>query len=164
MSIRPARPDEIGTFYELWEEFLYDHHPKGGVEVTTEALNEAGRLFQAYVGGSKLGTCMFWVDEDGAPQGVSLAGEPMGYFDMHSDLKKCSILYGLFIREAFRGHGRGLELARESARMDVEKGFMTGCTIIKAGNEPPQALLKKTGGKLVDLRYTLDLPKETPNG
>ena len=158
MGVRSARLDEIGKFYELWEEFLDEHNPAAGVLVdNTRALNEAGRLFQAYVGGSKNGSCHFWVDGDDVPQGVFLTGEPLGYFDMFDEPEKCNIMYGMYVRKTWRGGKASVELAREGARIELAKGFVTGVTVIKAGNEKPMKLAKQLNAKLIDQRFSFDI-------
>jgi hypothetical protein len=156
VTVRSARLDEIGKFYELWEEFLEEHHPVGGVLVNERALDEGGRLFQTYVGGSQLGNCYFWVDENDVPQGFFLSGEPIGFFDMFDALENCAIVYGVYVRKSHRGPA-GMELATEAAKRDLKRGIKTGCTVVKAGNEKGRSLVERTGATLVDMRYAFDL-------
>jgi len=158
MGMRSARLDEITTFYELWQEYLDEHPPASkDPEAKAKALAEAGRLFHLYVSGSKNGSCHFWVDEDDAPQGVFLTGEPLSYFDTFDIPDKCNIMYGIYIRAAWRDGKASAELVGGGAKVEVAKGFTTGVTRVRAGNEKPMRLIKEFGAKLLDQRFSCDL-------
>ena len=157
MPVRSARLDEIDKFYEMWEEFLEEHHPKGGVLVNARSLDQGTKLFHTYVSGARNGSCYFWCDDQGVPQGFFLAGEPLGYFDMFDDLEKCFIVYGVYIRKTHRKGSAGKELAYEAAVGDRAKGTVTGVTVVKAGNDRGQSLIDRVGANLIDLRFSFGL-------
>jgi diamine N-acetyltransferase len=139
VTIRPARPTDVGLIYALVRELADYERLSHDVDSTQEQIGAA--LF-----GPQPGVFCDLAEWGGAPAGFAL------WFLNFSTFRGRHGLYleDIFVRPALRGKGIGKALMRNLARHCVERGYARFEWTVLDWNELSIAFYRSIGANLLD--------------
>jgi GNAT superfamily N-acetyltransferase len=137
--IRPATPDDVPAILQLIKELAEDERAPWAVEATEELLHSSlfGREPRVYV---------HIAEQDGEAVGFAL-----WFLNFSTWLGRHGIyLEDLYVRPQHRGHGHGLALLAELARICVERGYGRLEWWVLDWNEPAVGFYRSIGALPMD--------------